>query len=106
MIARPLDDIRKTAASWANQLGENVAVIDGESAVGGGSLPGATLPTALLALDVPNPDGFMAALRSAPTPIIARIADDRVLFDPRTVLPDEERRFIEILAGVYRERLR
>lgn len=90
MIARPLEDIRVVAQSWRDQIGAAASVIDGESTVGGGSLPGATLPGALVALDVPHPDDFLAALRGSPTPIIARIAEDRVLLDPRTVLPEQE----------------
>lgn len=98
MIARKLDDIRQTAERWRAQLAEtylNAAVIEGESTVGGGSLPGATLPTALLALDVTAPDDFMAQLRRLPLPIIARIADGRVLFDPRTVLAGQEQALVE-----------
>jgi L-seryl-tRNA(Ser) seleniumtransferase len=97
MIARPYADIRVQADAWANRLGGTV--VDGESAVGGGSLPGETLPTALLALDVPGPDAFAARLRAADPPVIARIADDRVLFDPRTVLPGQE----ETLVGVIQK---
>jgi L-seryl-tRNA(Ser) seleniumtransferase len=97
MIARPLDDIRQAAAGWAAQVGG--VVIDGESAVGGGSLPGATLPTALLALDVPGPDDFLARLRAAEPPVIARIADDRVLFDPRTLLPGQDKPLLAAVRG-------
>jgi len=96
MIARPLADIQAAAQEWASLLGGTV--IAGESAVGGGSLPGATLPTALLALDVPHADAFAARLRHAETPIIARIADGRVLFDPRTVLPGQEAALLKALA--------
>jgi L-seryl-tRNA(Ser) seleniumtransferase len=88
MIARPLAEIRAQAEAWAAQMGGEV--LDGESMVGGGSLPGATLPTALLALRVPGMDAAAARLRAADPPVIARIADDRLLFDPRTVLPGEE----------------
>jgi L-seryl-tRNA(Ser) seleniumtransferase len=88
MIAHPLADIQTTAQTWARQVGGTV--IEGESTVGGGSLPGATLPTALLALDMPHADAFAAKLRAANPPVIARIADGRVLFDPRTVLPGQE----------------
>ena len=87
MIAAPLDQLRATAESWAHTLGGEV--ITGESMVGGGSLPGATLPTALLALTPPNADAFAAQLRAADPPVIARIADGRVLFDPRTILPTQ-----------------
>jgi L-seryl-tRNA(Ser) seleniumtransferase len=99
MIARPLVDIERTAKSWAGALGDVAAVIPGESAVGGGSLPGATLPTALLVLNVPDADAFTAMLRAADPPIIARIADGRVLLDPRTVLPGQEGQLLEILVS-------
>lgn len=92
MIARPLDDLRQTAQSWAETLrsaGRDTSVVEGESTVGGGSLPGETLPTALVALRVDSPDRFLADLRRHDPPIIARIADDRVLVDPRTILPEQ-----------------
>ncbi|MBL8165587.1 MAG: L-seryl-tRNA(Sec) selenium transferase, partial [Anaerolineae bacterium] len=100
MIARPLAEIRAQAEAWAAQVGGEV--LDGESMVGGGSLPGATLPTALLALRVPGVDAAAARLRAADPPVIARIADDRLLFDPRTVLPGEE----EVLLRQIRAALR
>jgi L-seryl-tRNA(Ser) seleniumtransferase len=98
MIARRLADLEAIAQQWAAQTGGQV--IPGESTVGGGSLPGATLPTALLALDVAHPDDFAAKLRAAETPVIARIADGRVLFDPRTVLPGQEAALLEIVEQV------
>ena len=66
------------------------AARSGESAVGGGSLPGETLPTVLLALASRQPDADAARLRNAATPVICRIQQDQLLFDPRTVLPAEE----------------
>lgn len=101
MIARPLADLQATAQAWAQQFGG--AVIPGESAVGGGSLPGATLPTALLALDVPHADAFAAKLRAANPPIIARIAEGRVLFDPRTVLPGQASALLRTLPALLKE---
>jgi len=97
MISRSLDDVRQTAQLWADEIGEVASVIDGESTVGGGSLPGATMPTVLLALDVAHPDDFLKALREAPVPVIARIADGRVLLDPRTVLDGQTTPLIETL---------
>ena len=88
MISRPLADIADTAQRWAKSSGGSV--IKGESTVGGGSLPGASLPTWLLALDSENPEALKAALRRADPPIIARIAGGRVLLDPRTVLAGQE----------------
>ncbi len=89
MMSRPLEAIRATAEAWRAKLraGE---VIEGQSTIGGGSLPGETLPTCLLALDVKSPDRFLARLRQQNPPVIARTEKDRVLFDPRTVLPEQE----------------
>ncbi|MCL4248465.1 MAG: L-seryl-tRNA(Sec) selenium transferase [Anaerolineae bacterium] len=95
MIARPLADVHAQAEAWAVQVGGSV--IDGESTVGGGSLPGATLPTALLALDMSSVDIFAANLRRADPPLIARIQDGHVVFDPRTVLPGQAEMLIEIV---------
>ena len=95
MIATPLSALRTTAERWAAVTGGTV--VEGQSAVGGGSLPGETLPTALLALDVSSADAFAANLRVATIPIIARISEGRVLFDPRTVLAGQED---TLLAGI------
>jgi L-seryl-tRNA(Ser) seleniumtransferase len=62
----------------------------GESAVGGGSFPGAALPTTLVSLD-PGPigaDGLALRLRLGDPGIVTRVAGGRVLLDPRT-LPDD-----------------
>lgn len=98
MIARPADDIRREARRWARHVGGQI--VAGESTVGGGSLPGATLPTWLLALSVPDADDFTARLRAADPPVIARIADGRVLLDPRTVLPGQAGDLLRVLEEV------
>jgi L-seryl-tRNA(Ser) seleniumtransferase len=62
----------------------------GSSAVGGGSFPGAELPTTLVAID-PGPRGAASLalrLRLGSPPVIARIQDEQVVLDPRT-LPAE-----------------
>ncbi len=96
MIARQVEEIRLVAQRWAHELGAG-EVVPGESTVGGGSLPGETLPTFLLALHVRNPSRFLERLRSLESPVIARTQDDLVLVDPRTVLPEEEN---TLLAGL------
>ena len=101
MISRSLDEITAKAGYWAERTGGAVAA--GNSTVGGGSLPGASLPTALLALDAPAPHDFMARLRQADPPVIARIAGGRVLFDPRTVLPEQEADFMGALLPLLSE---
>jgi L-seryl-tRNA(Ser) seleniumtransferase len=59
----------------------------GESAVGGGSFPDAALPTTLVAIDAGplGPDGLALRLRLGDPPVVARVAGNRVLFDPRTL---------------------
>ena len=99
MIAARTDELQARALKWSAHVRRG-EVIRSESAVGGGSLPGTTLPTAVLAIDPPSLDEFTAKLRQANPPVIARIADGRVLLDPRTVLPEQENRLLEILKGV------
>ena len=72
-------------------------VIPGNSTVGGGSLPEEILPTWLLALSVKHPNAFTSHLRKADPPIIARVEDDRVVLDPRTVLEEQEEALLEAL---------
>jgi L-seryl-tRNA(Ser) seleniumtransferase len=79
--------IRATAWKKALAMGK---VINGESTVGGGSLPEETLPTSLLALEVRNPNDFLAALRRMVPPLIARVENGRVVLDPRTVLISQD----------------
>jgi L-seryl-tRNA(Ser) seleniumtransferase len=64
--------------------------LPGASAVGGGAFPGAALPTTLVALDAGplGPDGLALRLRLGTPPVVARVADNRVLLDPRT-LPED-----------------
>lgn len=89
MMSITLKQIRERAEAWASELGDGMIVV-GESTVGGGSLPGESMPTALLSLDVDSVDGFLRSLRRNDPPIIARTENDRILLDPRTVPPDQE----------------
>ena len=98
MIAQKLPEITARAKAWAAQVGGQV--VSGESTVGGGSLPGAVLPTALLAIDCDAPDHLTAKLRQGQPPVIGRIADGRVLLDPRTLLPEQEADLLRALTSV------
>ena len=93
MIAATAETLAGRAAAWQTRLAAfGVAATGwaGESAVGGGSLPGETLPTHLLAVSAPAPDDVAAALRARRPAIICRIQKDHLIFDPRTVLPEQE----------------
>ncbi|MBP7592307.1 MAG: L-seryl-tRNA(Sec) selenium transferase [Chloroflexi bacterium] len=100
MIARSTNELGDVADTWAAHLQEQgitAVVVDGFSTVGGGSLPGTTLPTRLVAIDAANPDALAAALRAQSPPVIGRIQDGRYLLDPRTVLPDQPGTLIRLL---------
>ncbi len=89
MISASADQLEARLLKWAANLGVG-QIIPGESTVGGGSLPGQTLPTKLLALPHSRPQQLLKKLRAAEPPIIGRIESDQVVLDPRTVLPFQE----------------
>ena len=94
MISMPLDEIAKRAKQWARKLkqaGLKAEVIEGRSTVGGGSLPEETLPTWLVAIESDSPDVLAARLRCSEPPVIARIEEERLVLDPRTVMEGEEK---------------
>jgi L-seryl-tRNA(Ser) seleniumtransferase len=89
MISQTPGALKDRAEHWQRELGFG-SVVPAESTVGGGSLPGENLPTFVLSLDVPKPDKFLAKLRQQTPALIARTENDRVLLDPRTVLPEQD----------------
>ena len=87
MLTMTTDAIAARADALARALsaaGLVVEVIDGMSTIGGGSAPGSQLPTRLIALALPA-ERFVSALRGGDPPVIARIDNDRVVIDLRTV---------------------
>ncbi len=94
-VLRMLTDDKKALKSRAEALqagvGPAAQVIEGESEVGGGSFPGAKLATWLVAIGTrhPAPDTLAGRLRHGAPPVITRIADGRVVLDPRTIMPDQ-----------------
>jgi L-seryl-tRNA(Ser) seleniumtransferase len=93
MIGQSEEALKKRARRWVRKLkglGVAAQVVPGRSAVGGGSLPGESLPTHLVALAVEAPDAMAARLRAGEPPVITRIEGDRLVIDPRTVLPEQE----------------
>jgi hypothetical protein len=78
-----------------------VTTLAGQSAVGGGSLPGETLPTRLVALAAVDEERLAARLRAGTPPVIARLERERLLLDPRTVLPEDD----ELLLAAMRAAL-
>ena len=96
MIYTPAEEIRQRAeafvASLTPQPGLNIEVVEGRSVIGGGTAPTTTLPTCLIGLSPMSlsPEELQHRLRTQSPPVIARIEDDRVVLDLRTVFPEEE----------------
>ncbi len=98
MLTRTLEDIERESAQFIKELssrsGGKIAatLVDGSSAVGGGSLPGEAIPTKLIAISAKKPSAqeLSDRLRQNVPPIFARIEDDRLLLDLRTVTNGSE----------------
>ncbi len=94
MIATTEAELNERVIGWSHTLGHRGTPTPGQSTVGGGSLPGETLPTCLLALDGDDVEGgaeeLARRLRMADTPVVARVQDGKVLLDPRTVSLDDD----------------
>jgi L-seryl-tRNA(Ser) seleniumtransferase len=104
MTRATVEDVRRRAAMWTVKLeerGVRTSLVPGESAVGGGSLPGHALPTVLIALSGPA-SRLAAALRHGDPPVIARIEKDACCLDPRTVLKGEDETLIDAVEVAFK----
>jgi len=104
MISAQPEQIASRATRWVSWLQSNGIIArtqSGASTIGGGSLPGETLPTTLLALDAAHIpvalEELARRLRARPTPIIPRILHDTLLLDPRTVLDEQDDELLRAL---------
>ncbi|MBA2285754.1 MAG: L-seryl-tRNA(Sec) selenium transferase [Ktedonobacteraceae bacterium] len=102
MISAHPAKIAQRATTWAAELqarGLPARVLRGETTIGGGSLPGETLPTTLLAIDAARAalplEDLARHLRLRHVPIIARILRDTLLLDPRTVLEEQDQEVVQ-----------
>jgi L-seryl-tRNA(Ser) seleniumtransferase len=107
MISASPTKLASRATRWSSKLqahGISARTQRGESTIGGGSLPGETLPTTLLALDAAHVpmslDELAKRLRTRKTPIIVRILRDTLLLDPRTVLEEQDK---EVVEGLFEQ---
>jgi L-seryl-tRNA(Ser) seleniumtransferase len=78
--------------SMVSHSGLHLGIISGESVVGGGAAPSAVLPTRLISVtsDAHNADELAGSLRASDPPVVARVAEGRVLLDLRTVFPEQD----------------
>ena len=106
MISANLNEIGIRAQLWSDATHGLGRVINGESMVGGGSLPGGTLPTKLMAISTDTRKNAALVLklsqhlRNYTTPIVGRISDNVFLLDPRSVLPEEDEIVVKALTEI------
>ncbi|HEU4593605.1 MAG TPA: L-seryl-tRNA(Sec) selenium transferase [Pyrinomonadaceae bacterium] len=109
MLSATREEIEKRARAFSRRLRTRVPhgalgveIVGGRSAVGGGSAPTTHPETALLALTHANlsADALEEALRKASPPVVARILEERVVLDLRTVAEEEEAALLDALASV------
>lgn len=111
MLAASREEIEARVVSLIGRLRERLGegdfgfeIIEGQSAIGGGSAPTTHPPTALLALAHASltASALEEKLRHSSPPVVARIVGDRVVLDLRTVAEEEESELIDALASVSR----
>jgi L-seryl-tRNA(Ser) seleniumtransferase len=102
MIAVSDETLQARVLTWQTQLGMG-EVVPGRSTVGGGSLPEESLPTWLFALKLRKPDRMASLLRGNTPPIITRIEGDHLVFDPRTILPEQDTFVLQALGNLLSE---
>lgn len=98
MISAQPEQLKLRARAWQRALKSAhgrlliTAVVPGESAIGGGALPGETLPTWVLQFSshARSADWLAGKLRASAPPVVGRIEGDAVVLDPRTVLPEQD----------------
>src|SRR4051812_11580817 len=108
MLRLPADEIRTRAqvirarVESGNSSALKLEIVAGQSVIGGGTAPSATLPTALLAIthQSMNADSLAARLRAVEPPIVARIEEGRVLLDLRTVFPEQDAAIAQALTRI------
>jgi L-seryl-tRNA(Ser) seleniumtransferase len=99
MMSMTLEQVRGRAEAWRTEVGQG-EVIKSESTVGGGSLPEESMSTFVLSLNVKSPDKFLKKLREANPPVIARVENDQIFFDPRTVHEKQDEKLLSILRSL------
>jgi L-seryl-tRNA(Ser) seleniumtransferase len=98
MLAASTDALRERATRVTAKI-SGAQIVETEARVGGGSLPQAVIPSIGVALTSAQPDDLAASLRGRTPPIVARVEDQHVLLDLRTVAPAQDDLLIEALAS-------
>jgi L-seryl-tRNA(Ser) seleniumtransferase len=96
MATAPIDELRARAQLVSDGL-DGVKVIETDAVAGGGSLPGLTIPSIGIAAQPADVDTAAARLRAHG--VVARVADDALVCDVRTVDPRDDVALRDALAA-------
>lgn len=100
MLGASLDELRTRAQRYVDAI-PGCSIIESSAYVGGGSLPESALPSIAVALSPRGgADAAAQALRRAPTPIVGRIDEGRLLLELRTIFPADDERVIAALQAL------
>jgi L-seryl-tRNA(Ser) seleniumtransferase len=99
MISASAEQLHRRAIRLVELIGTG-NVVPCKSAVGGGSLPGETLESVALALDIHRPDRLAGRLRRGNPPVVARIDEGQLLFDLRTVRQEQDDHLVTLIRAV------
>ncbi len=103
MIRQAAEEIRRRAEALLARLPSlPVDLIAGESVIGGGATPEQSVPTWLIAIRCPDVVDAERRLRAGDPPVIARIENEALVVDLRTVLPAEEDELASALGALCR----
>ena len=117
-VAAPLDELERRASGVLAALASGpplvppgsdakvvLAVDRVDSTIGGGSLPGQTLPSWAVVISGPAPQRLLSALRTGDPAVIGRVVDDAVVLDLRTVGPADDHRLADAIRGALVPRM-
>jgi L-seryl-tRNA(Ser) seleniumtransferase len=103
MISAPLRTRAEKIKAELAESGIKIAIQESQSTVGGGSLPGETLPTIAISVEsvALSADQQAGLFREQPTPIIGRIENDKFVLDLRTVFPQQDEIIISAIRNIF-----
>jgi L-seryl-tRNA(Ser) seleniumtransferase len=101
MIRQSAQELRARAERFLRRTGLTAELQDGFSVIGGGATPQQSIATCLIAVTVPGLVDVERRLRAGDPPVVARIENERLVLDLRTVLPAEEDELAAALRAAY-----
>lgn len=99
MISASRSEIQRRAKRLVKAAGGKAMLSDSKSTIGGGTLPDEELPTVVMSIPAAGRDldEMATILRAGTPPVVARIERDKLVFDPRTILPEQDKTVEEAL---------